>query len=194
MKKKDEIIGKAAGAAKQAVSILTGDRGILNTLQKEHGEVAALLKRIKTTDTDADGLRDRGELFHKIRIELMSHDEAEVASFYEALDPHPEAREIMHSSRREHHELRELLTTLSAMHVDDVAFLPTIERLEQTVMHHVNEEEHDVFDLAKELLSTDELKAIDERFLDMKKQIRDRLDEQLGGYEVGRGTTPPPLG
>lgn len=189
MKKTDEILGHVAGAAKQVTSMLSGDRGILNTLQKEHGMVAAMFKRIKTTDHDVDGLNNRAELFHRIRIELMSHDEAEVATFYDALERRPEAREIMHHSRQEHHELRELLTTLSAMRVDDPAFLPTIERLEERVMHHVHEEEHEVFDLAKELLSTDDLKAIDERFHDLKGSIRDRLDQQLGSYEAGRGPT-----
>src|SRR5262245_17529982 len=69
----EEMAAKAVGVAKAAKATLEGFDGVFRHIVQEHGEVSALLMRLKlSSDPDT-----RRELWSDIRKELLSHEQAE---------------------------------------------------------------------------------------------------------------------
>lgn len=190
-KKPSEGMAKAQGMAKQAMSKLSGDAGILNTLAKEHGEVSGLMMRIEATKDDADGADTRRDLFEKVVVELLSHAHAEERHLYAALERYPESQSKMKDARSEHSEMERLIGTLDGIPYSSPEWMTTFKELKDLVQHHVDEEESDVFEIAKDVMSKDELQALDERFLEDKQRERNQLLGR-GGIAGGAGEASPP--
>lgn len=182
MKKPTEGVAKAQGMAKQVASKLTGDHGILNTLAKEHGEVSALMMRVEATRDSDDGVNTRQQLFEKIAVELLSHANAEEREFYSVLERHPETQSKARHSNTEHREIERLVNDIDSIPYSSSEWMSRFSELKNTVQHHVEEEESELFDLAKDVISKDELKAMDKRFLAEKQKQRESLE--------GRSTSP----
>ncbi len=192
MKKPTEGLSKAQGMAKQAAAKLSGEHGILNTLAKEHGEVSALMMRIEATEDSADGASTRQEVFEKMVVELLSHAHAEEREFYAVLERYPESQAKAKHSATEHHEIERLINEIDAIPYSSSQWMTKFKTLKDTVEHHVQEEEHEIFDLAKEVISKDELKALDQRFLAEKEREKASL---LGRPHAAGGAgeaSPPP--
>lgn len=72
----DSMISKGAGMVKAVKARLEGLVGVFKTLAEQHGEVAALLKRLQHSPDK------RSELWPEIRRELLSHERAELREVY----------------------------------------------------------------------------------------------------------------
>jgi len=76
----EQIATKAAGTVKAVTAGFKGLRGVFLHLAEEHGELAALMKRVSKS-SDAQVRRDH---FPHIRAELLSHEKAELAVLSES--------------------------------------------------------------------------------------------------------------
>lgn len=191
MKKPSEGMSKAQGMAKQVKSKLSGDHGILNTLAKEHGEVSGLMMRIEASKDDSDGADTRRDLFEKMVVELLSHAHVEERLFYSALERYPESQSKMKDARNEHHDMERIIGELDGIPYSSTEWMARFSELKDLVLHHVEEEESDIFDIAKDVMSKDELKAFDERYLEERQQEKDQLLGR-GGIVGGAGEASPP--
>lgn len=191
MKKPTEGAAKAQGMAKMAAAKLSGDHGILNTLAKEHGEVSALMMRVEATRDSGDGVSTRQEVFEKIAIELLSHANAEEREFYAVLERYPETQAKAKHANGEHGEIKRLITELDSIPYSSPEWMTRFSELKDTVEHHVHEEEGEMFELAKGVLSKDELKAMDKRFLAEKRTQRETLEGRSASPGAGAASPPP---
>src|SRR5579884_4353382 len=74
----EQIASKAMGAMKVAKATVKGLGGVFRKLSQEHGEVTALLMRVKrSSDVEV-----RRSLFPDIRRELLCHEKAELEVVY----------------------------------------------------------------------------------------------------------------
>jgi iron-sulfur cluster repair protein YtfE (RIC family) len=138
--------------------------------------VAALIKRAKHTSGDnPESIRERTDLMNEIRSELLAHAKAEEAVFYSRLNNQAETREIVEESKAEHQRLEHVLEQLGAVAPSTPGWMQLIEELEQTVQHHVAEEENELFPKASAVLSDDEANAIDEQFRREKQTVLSRV-------------------
>lgn len=192
MKKPSEAMSKAQGMAKQAKAKLSGDHGILNTLAKEHGEVAALMTRIEASKDDNDGADLRRDLFEKMVVELLSHAHAEERQFYAALERYPEGENKMKEARNEHHEIERIIGELDGIPYSSTEWMARFSELQELVLHHVDEEESDVFEIAKDVMSKDELQALDQTYLEDRQREKDQLEGRTGTIPGGAGEASPP--
>ncbi len=163
-----EKAGKAAGKVKKASKAIQGYGAIFQRLAEEHGEVSTLMKRVQASDDK----ETRIELFHEIKKELLSHAHAEEREFYEPLEKHPKTRSIAVHSKKEHEEIEELLGKLEGM-IDNptgAAWDTTFDKLQETVTHHVKEEENELFPKAHDVLSDQEAKEVEERYAKAKQR------------------------
>ena len=184
MEKKDEVISKAMGAAKKAGATLTGYTGIFSTLQKEHGEVSALMKRVQAS---GDDFETRSSLFEKIRSELLSHAHAEQETFYDRLAEKPETIDLVVEAKREHEELEAILDELSDLDAASEDWEERFEELVSETEHHVAEEENELFPKAKDVLTSDEVLQLDEAF---KAKMATELDRVGADYADRAGAGP----
>ncbi len=162
----EEMASKAAGAMKAAKATFKGLSGVFKQLTQEHGEVSALLMRLKMT-SEADVRR---ELFPKIRRELLSHEKGELSVVYPVFRQHPELESIAKSHDAEASQLERTLDELSAMSYEDGAWRSKFATLVDLVSHHTKEEENEYFPTANRLLGDDEAERMKIRYEQAKAQ------------------------
>jgi len=167
----EEVTSKAAGAMKSAKATIEGLSGVFKELAKEHGEVSALLMRVKMTSDE----QVRRELFPKIRSELLSHEKGELREVYPIFRQHPELQKFAADHDTEAQELERMLNELSAIPVSDESWGSRFEKLVELVKQHVSEEENDYFPTAERVLGKDESERMDERFLKVKAEVMQQL-------------------
>jgi hypothetical protein len=172
----EELASKAAGAVKVAKATLVGLSGVFKHLAKEHGEVSALLMRVKmSSDPEV-----RRELFPKIRMELVSHEQAEIRELYPVFREYPETQPLAEDHDSDALSLSSVIEELTRIPMDSDAWEHTFDRLVTLVQKHVKLEENHYFPAAQRAFGgrADELLA---RFEQTKAQVL---------QEIERGVTP----
>ncbi len=141
----------------------------LSQLRKEHRGVMAILNQLQ----DGDG--NKGELFSKLKQELVPHLKAEEKAFYPALMEKEGAREDTLEAFEEHHVTELLFKEIEKLPQTDERWNAKVKVLKELVNHHIKEEEHSVFKVAKEELEEDQFPAILKNFEKEKEKVRKRL-------------------
>ena len=142
---------------------------IYETLKQDHRAVERLFDRIeKAKDPD-----ERFSLFISLKDELLFHAKAEEKVFYSQLGG-DETEELIEHARSEHEAVESVLARLQDMEPDDDAFLETIEELRSMVEDHVEEEEEELFEQAREILGDDDDDAIEARFTAEKTRLMEQ--------------------
>ena len=122
---------------------------IFETLREEHEKARTLMDLVAKTHGDSDGRR---EMFAKLKKELDEHATAEENSFYKPLFGTHAQDKATHAIK-EHEEVRECLEALEKMDYSSSAWLPKFSTLRDMVEHHMDEEEHMIFQQAGRVLS-----------------------------------------
>lgn len=136
----------------------------LQRLKKDHTTVKGLFKKIDKAEKPAQ----KRELFGQIRAELERHTGIEERALYPALKAHEQVAELVNESYQEHHVVDLLIGEIARLQPDDEAFDAKVTVLQENVEHHIEEEEKELFKLAKKLLGEAELADLG-RLLDAEK-------------------------
>src|ERR1051326_1407338 len=95
--------------------------------------------------------------------------------FYPSIKRAAETREIVLEGFEEHHVIKMLLKELEAMPVDTEEWAAKVKVLQENVEHHVEEEEGEMFQKARDVLSEDEINQLGEQMEEMKKQLQQQM-------------------
>lgn len=142
--KLEELASKAVGAIKATQASLEGMSGVFRHLIREHGEVSALLMRLKFSSDPSM----RRELWSEVRAELLSHERAEISEVYPTLRQDKQTQPMVREHDNDAYELEEMIDELSATDADSERWQPTLERLIARVQEHVRDEEEEYFPIA----------------------------------------------
>jgi hypothetical protein len=159
----EAFAAKTVGAAKAAKAAFEGLDGVFRLLIREHGEVSALLLRLKIS-TDP---KTRRELWPQIRAELLAHEQAEKTEVYPAFLEEADTRAMAQEHTHDAAELEEAISELSATAADSEQWQPVLERLIAMVQEHVRDEEEEYFPIADRL-------------------FKDRSDDMLARFEKAK--------
>ncbi len=149
------VIDRGAGA------LPTDD--VVELILADHREFEELIRDLRNREEDrAATLIDLADL-------LVAHAEAEEAVVYPALQRKApeEADDIAHGAEEHADGHVALLELLRAVDSDTDTFEAALEELSETLMHHLDEEERDVLNAARE-------NAPDEVRFDLGRAFRDR--------------------
>lgn len=158
----DSMLSKGAGVMKGVKARLDGLHGVFKTLAEQHGEVAAMLKRLQ------DKPEKKAELWPDIRRELISHERAEMREIYPVLRQHAATRVLADHHDQEAADLERLIERLDVETGDWPALFA---QLVDAVVNHAEEEETQIFSKAQEAIGDRTTKDLEARFLAAKKQI-----------------------
>lgn len=142
----------------------------LALLEADHRRFEDLLKR--GTGTTARAVTQRTEILKTLTAELTLHELVEEKLLYPALEPHPEARAIVLEGTQEHHVADVLLTELRKLAKNNDQWGAKFKVLQESIEHHIDEEEGKMFRLARGVLGRDELHALGGRIAAMKAKAR----------------------
>ncbi len=110
----------------------------------------------KLADTSGDS-SDRRQLFENFKAEVEAHAAAEEQTFYGALIEKPDGQEKARHSISEHKEAADLMEELTDVDMGSSGWLQKFKKLKDEIEHHIEEEQNQIFPLAKKLI--DEKKA-----------------------------------
>ncbi|HVZ32828.1 MAG TPA: hemerythrin domain-containing protein [Polyangiaceae bacterium] len=167
----EEMASSAMGKVKGAKAALEGLSGVFRHLAQEHGEVSALLMRVKmSSDVEL-----RRNLFPDIRKQLLSHERGELREVYPVLNKYPQTKEIVERHGQEATQLEHQIEKLQKMNVEDAQWAQSFERLVDLVQHHVREEEDEFFPAAQRTIGEDETKKLLKRYEEAKSEEMSKL-------------------
>ena len=141
-------------------------------LKEDHQRVAGIFEKLEPTTERA--LKTREELFTKLKTELQIHTQIEEQIFYPALKQEEETREITLEGIEEHKVVKTLLEEMDAMPVDSEQWTAKLSVLKESVEHHVDEEEGEMFPRMREVMSAEELSELGTRVEAIKKMAPTR--------------------
>ena len=127
----------------------------ISMLKRDHDNLKALLKELESTTER--GVKTRTELFGRIKIELTVHEAIEEEIFYPTLKQHPKAREIVLEGYEEHGVVDTIMGELAALPVEDETWGPKAKVMIENIEHHIEEEEGEMFQKARQVFDRDEL-------------------------------------
>ena len=138
-------------------------------LKEDHKKVSGIFQQLEPTTERA--LKTREELFTKLKQELDIHAQIEESIFYPAIKDAHETREITLEGFEEHHVVKMLLKELEAMPVDTEEWAAKLKVLQENVEHHVEEEEEEMFQKARQVLSEEEINTLGAQMEAMKQRL-----------------------
>jgi hemerythrin superfamily protein len=132
------------------------DMNVLDLLTEDHQKVRQLFERAQQIrDND-----EKKELFDQIDTELAVHAEIEETIFYPALEEHDELKDMVREAREEHEQVEQLLLEIEDLATEDTDFTSQLVELEETVEHHVTEEEEEMFPKVREIFDNAALEQL----------------------------------
>jgi hemerythrin superfamily protein len=142
-------------------------------LKEDHKKVSGLFEQIEPTTERAE--KSRTELFAKLKEELDIHARIEESIFYPSIKRAAETRDIVLEGFEEHHVIKMLLKELEAMPVDTEQWTAKVKVLQENVEHHVEEEEGEMFQKARDVLSEEQINQLGAQMEEMKAQLKQQL-------------------
>ena len=140
---------------------------IYDAIKADHDRHRALLDRIAGTTGDSDDRRAAWAEFYR---DVKSHAAAEEETFYSRLISKTWGQDAARHSVHEHQQLDDLLEDLNTMDMSSPGWLNRFHTLQHDYLHHIEEEEDEVFARARREIDPAEIDGYGARFLDRKKQ------------------------
>jgi hemerythrin superfamily protein len=148
----------------------SSEMNILDLLKQDHEKTRYLFDRIEKNEKK--GTSALQKLFSELEEELVIHMEGEERFFYSALEQHEEARDKVLEGYEEHQVVKTLLGTFTSMAVDDERWRAKMTVLNQIVEHHLQEEEKEIFKIARKELEKNQMAEMAVSFMRHKREGR----------------------
>ena len=148
---------------------------IYETLKQDHDRHRTMLAAIAETEGDSD---DRRKLWDEFFHDVSAHAAAEEETFYSKLiadeDGQPEGRH----SVAEHKEVDDMMEELNEIEFSSSAWLTKFKQMRERYEHHIEEEEEDIFPVAKEVIGNDGNETVGSAFEKRKEAEIELVDEK----------------
>ncbi|MCW2821935.1 MAG: cation-binding protein [Marmoricola sp.] len=149
---------------------------VVELILEDHRLFEHLLRELRNDQND------RGALLRQLSALLMAHGDAEESRVYTTLQRKKaiEDDEAEHGEE-EHREIYEaLLPLLEATELYDDEFSHGIHELSETLLHHLDEEERDILNPARDEVSDEDRAQLGKAWLEERNRM---LDEGCGTLE-----------
>lgn len=145
---------------------------IYDALKKDHVEVLDLMDElIALRDDDY-----REVLLKEISDALIPHSRAEESVFYNTLRAVEAPKKEVFHGFKEHLEAEALLKTLMAKESLHMDWKKTATKLRDALAHHINEEETEIFSIAREAFTDEEADVMGEAFIELKPKVKNQTE------------------
>lgn len=148
---------------------------IFDLLKKDHEEAMQLFDKLEELKEKSDKQSEskKEKLFSQLKHELEVHASSEEAVFYMPLKKEDATHTMILEAIEEHNVMRTMLKEMNSPSKDEKWFAK-LSVLRENVEHHVDEEEGELFDEAKDILDDSQIK-------DMAKQMEEMKKSQMAG-------------
>ncbi len=137
-------------------------------LESDHRRFEDLLKQGEETTERA--VKGRTALLDTLTAALNVHELIEEKVLYPALKPHAETRDIVLEGFEEHHVADVIVKELHGLAADNERWGAKFKVLQESLEHHIKEEEGNMFPNARRVLSREDLQALGARMRALKAE------------------------
>ena len=156
---------------------------IFARLKADHDRHRALLERIDATHGDS---AERRDLFEAFRIDVTAHAASEEMTLYATMLANPDLRDEAQHSVAEHKEIEDYLTELYEMDFASSGWLTRFRTMKDRYLHHIDEEEEEMFPAAEKELSDERKKELIKIFEKEKPKEKAKAAEEEPSSEEAR--------
>lgn len=149
---------------------------IYDAIKADHDEHRALLDTLADTSGDSETRRKAWKTFY---YEVKSHAAAEEETFYSKLISKTWGQDAARHSVHEHQQLDDIMEELNEMDMSSPGWLTRFKELKHEYEHHIDEEENEVFERAREVIPESEIAGYGDRFEAQKAEERKLVDEKV---------------
>jgi hemerythrin-like domain-containing protein len=139
----------------------------ISLLKEDHDKVKKILEDLD--ETTERGVKTREELFTKVKGELEVHEAIEEEIFYPALKEHPKAKDLVLEAYEEHNVVDMVMQEIEGVPYDDETWGAKLTVMKENLEHHIEEEEGEMFEKAREIFDRDALESLGERMQARKR-------------------------
>jgi len=161
-------------------SIPRPERGdVVELILEDHRLFESVLRELRNEQNDRDALRQQmAEL-------LVAHGEAEESQVYPQLERKDaiDEEEAEHGKKEHDEGYETLLPLLEATELYDEDFSQNLHEFSETLLHHLDEEERDILNPAREDVSEDDRARLGAAWLGERNRM---LDDGCGSVEQVR--------
>jgi len=148
---------------------------IYELLKKDHDKHRELLAKLAETSGDS---AERRKLWESFYYDVGAHAAAEEETFYGPLMEDEDGQPKGRHSVAEHKELDDIVQELVEMELSSPGWLMRFKTLRERYEHHIEEEEEEIFETARDVLGHDASGEIGNRFQTRKAKERKLVDEK----------------
>ena len=156
----------------------------IELLEEQHRDVEDLFEEMEEADPAA-----KQEIFDEIADQLTIHAAIEEKHFYPAVKAR-QTEGVLRQSLEEHLSIKRLLADLLDMTPRDGQFDARVKQLQETVSHHVKEEEEELFREVRKLMHSDELESLAQEMVATQETLLEE-DEPRRRVKSETATAPP---
>ncbi|MBZ0157294.1 MAG: hemerythrin domain-containing protein [Alphaproteobacteria bacterium] len=144
---------------------------IFELLKNDHEKALNLFDELEGMQGESGRIQGSkaDSVFNKLKQELEIHMMGEEELLYSVLKEEETTRSTILESYEEHHVAKLLLNEMASMPKDE-QWMAKLAVLRESVEHHVEEEEGELFEEAQEIIDENRANEIGRRMADMKKE------------------------
>jgi len=136
----------------------------IELLKEDHQRVEKIFSAMEKKE-------NRQKMFPELDRELSVHAEIEEKIFYPATKEAEPTRDLVLESIEEHKQIKMVLADLEQADMTTDVWGAALKVLEEDVMHHVGEEENELFPRVRKVLSKEQLQDLGARLEELKMQL-----------------------
>ena len=156
------------------------DPKIFEDLKKDHDKHRDMLEKLGKTEGDSE---ERRTQFKELCTELQAHAAAEEESLYATMLGKPDLRDEARHSVAEHKEIDDLLAELADTDMSSSAWLTKFKEMRHRYLHHIEEEEEEMFPKADKGLSESTEEKLADKFEERKPKELEAAEGKTPGDE-----------
>ncbi|MFB9134874.1 hemerythrin domain-containing protein [Vibrio sp. AK197] len=142
---------------------------IFDALRESHEKQRLLMDALLKTSGDS---KSRREFYAQLKQELQLHAEAEERNFYIPLIKKDSTIDMSRHGISEHHSIDKILAQIDETDFDSPAWLTHMKSLQHQVLHHLEEEEQHIFQMAGKVIG-------DEQKQDLAAKYQQEMGESV---------------
>lgn len=151
---------------------------LFELLKQDHRQAESMMKQLSSLPPN-----QRESVFLDFNDALLQHMKLEEQFLYPRLQNLQECAELVQDALQEHQEARSFLQQMERMDANTQEWIGTLQKLQQGVQHHVQEEENEVFPKAQQLLNEKDIDSIGQKIAAEKEM---GTPSRAGGPETER--------
>ena len=145
---------------------------IFEEIKEDHKTQRSLINTLLRTEGESN---DRKSVWEKLKVELMAHEKAEERTFYNPMIEHDKSQEHARHSIAEHHDIDEMIEKIDDTDMSSSAWLTHFKSLRELVLHHLDEEEQEIFTVAGRVFSENQKEQFGSEYRDHMNKAKDNL-------------------